>query len=62
MIGTDRRGFIIKIAALLGGIAAAIMAIPVIGVIIEPLVRKIPRTWRSVGIKLMILKLEKLFW
>lgn len=49
MIGTDRRGFIIKIAALLGGIAAAIMAIPVIGVIIEPLVRKIPRTWRSVG-------------
>ncbi len=45
----NRRSFILKVISLSGGIAAVIISIPLIGVLFEPLLRKIPNTWRSVG-------------
>ena len=45
----DRRSFILKLLAISGGITTILISIPVIGVILEPLARKKPETWRPVG-------------
>jgi quinol---cytochrome c reductase iron-sulfur subunit, bacillus type len=45
----NRRSFILRVLAISGGITAILVAIPVIGVILEPLARKKPETWRPVG-------------
>jgi menaquinol-cytochrome c reductase iron-sulfur subunit len=46
---TNRRDFILKISSVFGSIGVILMAIPVVGVIIEPLLRKNSDTWRTVG-------------
>jgi hypothetical protein len=45
----SRRSFIIKLLGIFGGIVTIIISIPVIGVFLEPLTRRKPETWRSVG-------------
>lgn len=45
----DRRQFLARMSILLGGLAAAMIGIPVLGFFFAPLVRKVPRLWRTVG-------------
>lgn len=47
--GETRRLFILKFIWIVSGIITLIISIPVIGALIEPLLRKTPETWRSVG-------------
>lgn len=44
-----RREFLTLLSLGLGGIAAALVAVPVIGAILAPLVRPQPPEWRAVG-------------
>ena len=46
----NRRNFLIKLSLALGGIAAAAVAIPVIGALLAPLLQKSPQTWRTLGL------------
>jgi len=45
----DRRNFLVKILLIFGSLIGAILAVPVIGAMFAPLVRKVPKTWRPVG-------------
>jgi menaquinol-cytochrome c reductase iron-sulfur subunit len=44
-----RRQFFNKLGILLSGIAGLVLALPVIGFLISPLLRKVVRDWRDVG-------------
>ena len=46
---TTRRQFLAGLSLTLGGISAAIVAVPVIGAFVGPLLRRVPRVWRRVG-------------
>ena len=46
---TTRRQFLTGLSLTLGGISAAIVAVPVIGAFVGPLLRRVPRVWRRVG-------------
>ena len=45
----SRRKFFRDMSVLLGGITVAGLAVPVIGFIVDPLVKKEPEVWRTVG-------------
>jgi menaquinol-cytochrome c reductase iron-sulfur subunit len=45
----SRRGFLIKVSGLVGALAAALVAIPIVGVVVSPLVEKPKEIWRTVG-------------
>lgn len=45
-----RRKFLVKIGLGLGGLAAALVAIPVVGALLAPLLQKNRQTWRTVGL------------
>lgn len=47
MIG--RRRFLARLSLALGSFSAAIVAAPVIGFLLSPLLKEAPETWRSVG-------------
>ena len=44
-----RRSFIIKILWACSGVIGFLLAIPVLGAVLEPLFRKVPVVWRNVG-------------
>ena len=46
---TNRRRFLTKLSFAVGGFAAVLVSIPVIGALLNPLIRKRPRVWRTVG-------------
>ncbi len=46
----SRRQFLSRMSIVLGSIGAAAAGIPVIGFIFEPLLRKPPEVWRTVGL------------
>lgn len=48
-LSPERRAFITKVSLGLMGLAAALVAVPVIGFIIGPLIRKFPDVWRPIG-------------
>ena len=45
----SRRQFLARLSIGLGAVGAALAAIPVVGFLLSPLVKKPPETWRSVG-------------
>lgn len=45
----SRRNFLVAALSGLGGIIAALVAIPWVAAVIDPLYRRTPTTWRSVG-------------
>jgi menaquinol-cytochrome c reductase iron-sulfur subunit len=45
----SRRAFLIKLSAIVGTVAAALVAVPIVGVVVSPLVEKPKEIWRSVG-------------
>jgi menaquinol-cytochrome c reductase iron-sulfur subunit len=44
-----RRRFLSRLSLGLGGLAAAVVALPGLGFVLAPLVRKVPQIWRTVG-------------
>ncbi len=44
-----RRIFLARLSLALAGLSAAIIAIPVVGFVLGPLIQKFPRVWRKVG-------------
>ncbi|BDD06066.1 QcrA and Rieske domain-containing protein [Aureibacter tunicatorum] len=44
-----RRSFLTKLSFWLGGISAGIVTIPVIGALLQPLIKRKKQVWRSVG-------------
>ena len=48
-LSPERRQFLSRLSLGLMGIAAALVAVPVVGFIIGPLIRKFPVVWRPVG-------------
>ncbi len=44
-----RRRFLARMSIALGGLAAAVVGIPIVGFLLSPLLRKAPRSWRPVG-------------
>ena len=44
-----RRWFLARMSLALGGLAAAVVGIPIIGFLLSPLIRRPPRSWRPVG-------------
>ncbi|MGH7781076.1 MAG: ubiquinol-cytochrome c reductase iron-sulfur subunit, partial [Candidatus Binataceae bacterium] len=48
-LSPERRAFITKVSLGLMGLAAALVAVPVIGFVIGPLIRKFPDVWRPIG-------------
>ncbi len=45
----SRRGFLIKISAIAGGVATMLVALPIVGVLVSPLIQRRQEIWRSVG-------------
>ncbi len=45
----DRRRFLNRLSLALSGVAAVLVGVPVIGFLISPLLREVPRIWRPVG-------------
>jgi len=45
----QRRRFLSRISIALSGVAGAIVGVPVVGFLVAPLVRRVPRAWRAVG-------------
>ena len=45
----DRRTFFARLTLALGGVIGAIVALPAVGFVLGPILRKPPRVWRSVG-------------
>ena len=45
----SRRSFLAILSFALGGLAAAIVSIPVIGALLNPWLKKEPRVWRPIG-------------
>jgi menaquinol-cytochrome c reductase iron-sulfur subunit len=48
-ISPSRRRFLSRLSLVLSGAIAAVATVPVIGFLLSPLTRKIPRVWRAVG-------------
>ena len=48
-LNLTRRDFLQVVSVGLGGLAAALVSIPVIGTLISPLLNQPPETWRAVG-------------
>jgi hypothetical protein len=44
-----RRSFFIGLSLGLGGLAAAVASVPIIGFIFSPFIKEIPKEWRPVG-------------
>ena len=44
-----RRSFFGRLSIVLGGLATATVAVPVVGALLAPLLRKVPRVWYSIG-------------
>lgn len=49
LLSPERRVFITKVSVLLMGLAGLAVAIPVVGFLIGPLLRRFPRIWQPVG-------------
>ena len=49
VLSPERRLFITKVSLVLMGFAALLVAVPVVGFLIGPLIRRFPGMWRSVG-------------
>ena len=49
LLSPERRVFITKVSLLLMGVASLLVAVPVVGFLIGPLVRRFPGRWRSIG-------------
>ena len=47
--GHGRRSFLSILSFAAGGLAAAVVAVPVLGALLNPWLKKEPRVWRSVG-------------
>ena len=47
--GLDRRRFLNRLSLALSGLAGVLVGIPIIGFLISPLLREVPRIWRPVG-------------
>ena len=45
----SRRQFVERVSIVLGGVTAALLAVPMVGFIVAPLFRKAPKAWRPVG-------------
>ena len=45
----DRRRFLNRLSIALGGLASALVGVPIVGFLIAPLFRQPPRIWRPVG-------------
>lgn len=45
----NRRKFLTRLSIALGGFTAAVVAIPVLGAILAPLLQKVPSLWRPIG-------------
>lgn len=45
----DRRGFLSAVIAAAGALAALLLAAPVVGFVLGPIVRREPKDWRAVG-------------
>jgi menaquinol-cytochrome c reductase iron-sulfur subunit len=45
----DRRRFLNRISLALSGFAAVLVGVPIVGFLIAPLLREVPRIWRPVG-------------
>jgi menaquinol-cytochrome c reductase iron-sulfur subunit len=45
----ERRRFLTRFSALLGGLTVALGGFPLVGFLFSPLIKKTPRQWRSVG-------------
>ncbi len=48
-LSAERRAFLTKISLLLVGAASLLVAVPIIGFIIGPIIRRFPAIWRPVG-------------
>ena len=49
VLSPERRAFVTKVSLVLMGLAALLVAVPVVGFLIGPLVRRFPGMWRPVG-------------
>jgi menaquinol-cytochrome c reductase iron-sulfur subunit len=49
LLSPERRAFITKVSIALMGFAGLLVAIPVVGFLIGPLVRRFPGIWRPIG-------------
>lgn len=47
--GLDRRQFLLIVSYAMGGLAATLMGIPIVGFLVAPFLRKPPEVWRPVG-------------
>jgi menaquinol-cytochrome c reductase iron-sulfur subunit len=47
--GCNRRQFFSKLSITLGGVAALIIGLPIVGFLLSPFLRKVPEVWRPVG-------------
>jgi menaquinol-cytochrome c reductase iron-sulfur subunit len=45
----NRRRFFSKLSITLGGVAALIIGLPIVGFLLSPFLRKVPEVWRPVG-------------
>jgi menaquinol-cytochrome c reductase iron-sulfur subunit len=45
----NRRRFLARLSIALGGLAATIVGIPILGFLLSPFLKSAPETWRSVG-------------
>ncbi len=45
----NRRDLLLRLSLGLGGVSAAVVAVPVIGSLLAPLLRRVPRVWYPVG-------------
>lgn len=48
-LSPERRAFVVRVSLGLMGLAAALVAVPVVGFLIGPLIRKFPDIWRPIG-------------
>lgn len=48
-LSPERRQFLSKLSMLLAGIAGLFVAVPVVGFIIGPLLKRTPESWRNIG-------------
>lgn len=48
-LSPERRAFLARLSFALGALAAALVALPVVGFILGPLIRRSPDVWRAVG-------------
>jgi menaquinol-cytochrome c reductase iron-sulfur subunit len=45
----SRRQFLARLSIAVGAVAAALVGVPIVGVLVSPLVKEPPETWRAVG-------------